>query len=559
MENEIVKLLSEHIPNLDEEKCKEMIERPKYLSLGDFSFPCFSLAKLYRKDPKLIAEEISNDINKNLDLEIFEKVEFKNGYVNFHLNKINLSNKSIKSIIENKYNYGNMDFGKEKVITMDISSPNIAKPFSMGHLRSTVIGMSMSKIAEKTGFNVVKINHLGDWGTQFGKLIVAYRLWGDKQKLHENPITHLFQLYTKFHELAENDEQLDDMARDEFKNMENGETTALNLWKEFKDYSLESFNNIYNRLKVSFDSYNGEAFYNDKMERVIEELNAKGLLQEEQGAMVVKLENMPPALIKKKNGSTLYLTRDLATAIYRKEEYNFYESYYFVGQEQTLHFNQLKAVLELMGYKWANDIYHLPFGMILKDGKKMSTRKGKVVLLEDVLNEAQKKALENIESRNFDLENKHHVSEQVAVGGVIFHDLKNFRNNNVEFDLNEMLKPEGNTSLYIQYSYARACSILKKANISSTQISHLDDESWQIISLLKDFQHYIYTAFENKDPSVIAKYSLNLAKSFNHFYSKVNILRDEDLKNDRLLITLAFSIVIKEALRLLCVEAPEKL
>lgn len=559
MENEIIELLSEYIPNLDKETCKSMIERPKHLSLGDFAFPCFSLAKVYRKDPKIIAEEIVNDINKHLDSETFEKVEFKNGYINFYLNKINLSSRVIKDIIDNNRNYGNMDFGKSQVITMDISSPNIAKPFSMGHLRSTVIGMSMSKIAEKVGFNVVKINHLGDWGTQFGKLIVAYRLWGDKQKLHENPIMHLFKLYTKFHELAEKDNQLDEMAREEFKRMEDGEENAINLWKEFKNYSLESFNDIYNRLKISFDSYNGEAFYNDKMGRVIQELKDKDLLVEEQGAMVVKLENMPPALIQKKNGSTLYLTRDLATAIYRKEEYNFYQSYYFVGQEQTLHFNQLIAVLKLMGYTWANDIYHLSFGMILKDGKKMSTRKGKVVLLEDVLNEAQKKALKNIESRNFDLENKQQVSEQVGVGGVIFHDLKNFRNNNVEFDLNEMLKPEGNTSLYIQYSYARACSILRKSNISSTQINHLDDETWQIVSLLKDFQHYVYTAFDKKDPSIIAKYSLDLAKSFNYFYSKVNILKDETLKNDRLLITLAFSIVIKESLRLLCIEAPEKL
>ncbi|MDK1672851.1 arginine--tRNA ligase [Staphylococcus saprophyticus] len=551
MKSFIIDSLYEVDLGLSKSEINSLIEVPKYLHMGEYSFPCFKLAKQYRKNPSLIANEITTELKSIIDNRNIYKVESKSGYVNFYLNRDNYSKEVLKNVLDRKEDYGSSYFGKGKTITMDISSPNIAKPFSMGHLRSTVIGSSMYNIAKKCGFKVYRINHIGDWGTQFGKLIVAYNKWGNKNELKENPIEHLFNLYTYFHQMAEEDESLNEEGREAFKRLENGEQSYLYLWKLFKDYSIQSFEKIYNRLGVNFDSYDGESFYNDKMEAVVDELEDKLLLETSEGAEIVKLENLPPALIKKSNGSTLYLTRDLATAIYRKKHYNFDESYYFVGNEQSLHFEQLKIVLEKMGYNWHDKIKHIPFGMILNDGKKMSTRKGRVVFLEDVLDEAKQVAINNIKIRNSNLEYVNDIAEKIAISGVIFHDLKHFRNNNINFDINEMLKNEGATAMYIHYSYARANSILDSHDLNQIYPDYIDEEAWPIINIIKDLDIYIKESFDKKDPSIIAKVSLDLAAEFNKFYSKVNIKNDRKYLQDRLLLLKAYCIVIKELLNLL--------
>ncbi len=444
---------------------------------------------------------------------------------------------------------------------MDISSPNIAKPFSMGHLRSTVIGNAMALIMEKLNYQPVKINHLGDWGTQFGKLIVAYQKWGDKDAVIADPIPELFKLYVKFHEAAEHDEKLNEEGRHAFLMLEQNNQAYIQLWQWFREVSLNSFNQLYQRLNITFDSYNGEAFYNDKMENVVELLKKKHLLVLDQGAEVVKLSDMPPALIMKNNGSTLYITRDLATAIYRKETYDFSYSYYFVGNEQSLHFKQLIEVLKLMGYHWANHMEHISFGMILKDGKKMSTRKGKVIFLEDVLNEAVALAKSNIKEKSTKLKNIDEVSEQVGIGAVIFNDLKHDHQNDIEFNLEEMLKPEGNTCLYLQYTNARIHAIIRKANVESEKlkIKNLDKEAWDIVKTLDLFDEVLISAMERKSPAELAKYLLQLARRFNTYYAKVRILVDQEMLNDRIGILLSVSTVIEEGLRLLGIKSPREL
>jgi arginyl-tRNA synthetase len=438
------------------------VEKPKNQAHGDLAFPCFTLAKVKRKSPTIIAQELSEKIQS----PVFEKVDVIGAYINIFLNKKIVSEKVVSGIILQKEKYGAVDLGEGGNITIDMSSPNIAKPFSMGHLRSTVIGNSLSFIVEKCGYKPININHIGDWGTQFGKLITAYKLWGDVDKVKQNPIKELLVLYVLFHDMAEIDPSLLQQGRNWFKKLEDGDEEALSLWLWFRDESLKEFSRIYELMNVHFDSYAGEAFYNDKMDRVVQLLEGQHLLVESEQAQVVELveEELPPCLIKKSDGATLYATRDLAAAIYRQENYHFVKSLYVVGHEQSLHFKQLIAVLEKMGYDWAKEMVHVPFGMMLKDGRKMSTRKGRVVLLEEVLNESILLARKSIEAKNPDLPNRDEVAKQVGVGAVIFHDLKNFRMNDIEFSLEEMLRFEGETGPYVQYTYARACSILRKGN-----------------------------------------------------------------------------------------------
>ncbi|WP_404406231.1 arginine--tRNA ligase [Jeotgalibacillus malaysiensis] len=544
---------------LDQEKILQLIEKPKYDDMGDYAFPCFELAKVFRKAPN----QIAGNLAQRLELpSLFKKVEAVGGYVNVFLDQAEVSASVVAEVIQSKAGYGMLNHGNREVITIDFSSPNIAKPFSMGHLRSTVIGHSLARIAEKNGFDVVRINHLGDWGTQFGKLIAAYKLWGNEEKIRENPIKELLTLYVKFHDEAEHDESLIDEGRLWFKRLEDGDQKARDLWKWFREESLKEFNSIYELLGVTFDSTQGEAFYNDKMERVVKLLEEKQLLEESDGALVVETaEGMPPCLIKKKDGTTLYATRDLAAAIYRHETYGSSRSLYVVGNEQTLHFKQLFDVLGKVGYEWSRGLKHVPFGMMLKDGKKMSTRKGKVVLLEEVLKEAVELARQNIADKNPSLAEKERVAYQVGTGAVMFHDLKNHRLNDVEFSLDAMLKFEGETGPYVQYTHARASSILRKADYqeSTEPLVFENDQVWRVVKSLMDFPEAVKRSFDGNDPSQVAKYVLDLAKSFNQYYGNVRILDAAEGRQEKLALVHAVQVVLKEGLYLLGVEAPEEM
>ncbi|WP_077616374.1 arginine--tRNA ligase [Caenibacillus caldisaponilyticus] len=544
--------------DLSIEEILQLIEKPKIEAHGDLAFPCFQLAKTYRKAPQLIAQEAA----ERLADAAFEKIEANGPYINAFINRKEAYQTVLNEVLEKREAFGAHDFGKGKTIVYDLSSPNIAKPFSMGHLRSTVIGNAIANISEKCGYDTVRINYIGDWGTQFGKLIAAYKKWGDEAAVRKEPIRTLFKLYTRFHEEAEKDPALNDEGRLWFKKLESGDAEARELWQWFRDVSIEAFNEIYDLLNVSFDSMNGEAFYNDKMDAVVRELEEKGLLTESDGALVVRLDedDLPPCLIKKKDGATLYATRDLASALYRKRTYDFDEALYVVGHEQSLHFTQIKKVLKKMGYDWADHIEHVPFGMILQGGKKMSTRKGKVVLLEEVLREIIALAEKNILEKNPSLPNKEEVAKQVGVGAVIYHDLKHYRMNDVEFSFDDMLRFEGNTGPYLQYTHARAHSILRKAGRTVSEVNGglEDDGSWAVVSAIAAFPDDVKNAFIDRDPSQIAKSIFRIAQSFNQYYAHERILDSDDV-DLKLALVEAVTIVIKEGLRLLGIEAPKEM
>ncbi|WP_161878867.1 arginine--tRNA ligase [Alkalibacterium sp. MB6] len=550
--------MNEH---LELNEIKHLLEKPKHTDYGDVAFPTFQLAKLFRQNPAQIAQDLASKINS----PIIKSSQVVGPYINFFLNKETVSNDILKQVIEQKENYGNQTFGNKGQVPIDMSSPNIAKPMSMGHLRSTVIGNALSNILTKVGFTPIRINHLGDWGTQFGKLMTAYKKWGSEEDVKAEPIKELLRLYVIFHEKAEEDESLEDEGRLWFRKLENGDEEAVALWKWFRDESLKEFEKVYKRLDIEFDSYNGEAFYNDKMDRVVDLLNQHNLLTVDQGAHIVNLDkyDLNPALIKKSDGATLYMTRDLAAALFRKETYDFSQSLYVVGQEQSNHFKQLKAVLKELNFDWAEDIHHIPFGLITKDGKKLSTRKGKVVLLEEVLDEATQQALDQIEAKNPNLPNKERVSEQVGVGAVVFHDLRNDRLNNFDFTIEEVVQFEGETGPYVQYTRARAMSILRKAGVSSFDASGTyalsDDYSWEVIKLLQEYPNTIKRAYDNFEPSIIAKHSLHLASTFNKFYANVRVLDEHEEKDARLALVYAVTEVLKEDLRILGVQAPDEM
>ncbi|RSI44266.1 arginine--tRNA ligase [Streptococcus cristatus] len=552
--------LAKVIDSLDQSAISNLLEQPKSSDLGDIAFPAFSLAKVERKAPQAIAA----DIAEKIDPSHFEKVVATGPYVNFFLNKAKISDQVIKEVIKEGADYGQQNEGQGENITIDLSSPNIAKPFSVGHLRSTVIGDALSNIFRKMGYNTIKINHLGDWGKQFGLLMVAYKKWGNKEAVEANPIDELLQLYVRINAEIENDPALDDEGRLWFKKLEDGDPEATELWQWFRDESLVEFNRIYELLGVEFDSLNGEAFYNDKMDEAVKILEDKSLLKESKGASIVDLDdvNLPPAMIKKSDGATLYITRDIATAMYRARTYNFVKNVYVVGQEQSNHFRQLKAVLKKMGFDWSDDMIHVDFGLVTKNRQKLSTRKGNIILLEPTLQEAISRAKAQIEEKNPNLENKEAVAHAVGVGAVKFYDLKTDRRNGYDFDLEAMVSFEGETGPYVQYAYARIQSILRKADFKPSLDANYnlnDAESWEIIKLIQDFARVVKRASDNFEPSLIAKYAISLAQAFNKYYAHTRILDETPKRDSRLALSYTTAVVLKEALRMLGVEAPEKM
>ena len=542
------------------EQVTQFLENPKSASHGDVAFPAFGLAKAYRKAPQQIAQELAEKI----DGSHFEKIQVVGPYLNFFMDKGVVTQAILAKVIQEKNHYGDQSIGNNQNVPIDMSSPNIAKPISMGHLRSTVIGNSIAFILEKIGYQPIRINHLGDWGTQFGKLIVAYKKWGSEEAVKAQPINELLRLYVGFHEEAEKDATLEYEARGWFKKLEDGDEEALHLWQWFRDESMKEFNKIYDMLEVSFDSLNGEAFYNDKMDEIVEMLEEKHLLATDQGADIVDLSSydLNPALIRKSDGATLYITRDMAAALYRKRTYNFAKSLYVVGNEQSYHFKQLKAVLKQMNFEWSDDMHHIPFGLITKDGKKLSTRKGKIVLLEEVLNEAIALAHAQISEKNPTLENKDEVARQVGVGAVVFHDLKNDRLNSFDFTLEEVVRFEGETGPYVQYAHARAMSILEKAafEVDEKAAYQLNDEaSWEVMKYIQSYPDVVMQAAEKYEPSIIAKHAIKLAQAFNKYYANTKILVEDSERDARLALVYAVTVLLKEDLRLLGLHTPNKM
>lgn len=554
---QIAKTVGEHL-SVDE--IVSMIEVPKYANQGDLAFPAFTLAKVLRKAPQAIATEIVEAVS---DKHI-ARAEAMGPYANFFLERSAFADEVLKEVLELGEHYGDWDYGQGRKVVIDMSSPNIAKPMSMGHLRSTVIGNAIANLEKKVGYEPIRINHLGDWGTQFGKLIEAYKLWGSEELVKADPIAELIKLYVRFHEEAELDPTLDDKGRAWFKKLEDGDPEAVRLWEWFRSESLKEFNRVYDLLGVTFDSYNGEAFYNDKMDVVVDMLEEANLLKVDNGATIVDLEkyDLPPALIKKSDGATLYMTRDLAAANYRKNTYDFAKCIYVVGMEQSNHFKQLKAVLKELNLPWSEDIVHIPFGLITLNGKKLSTRKGKIILLEGVLKEATELALKQIEAKNPSLENKEAVAHAVGVGAVIFHDLKNDRTNNFDFALEEVVQFEGETGPYVQYTHARAMSILRKANHTvDTQaaFSLTDDDAWEVLKLIENYPNVVRFAEEKCEPSAIAKYVINLAQAFNKYYAHTKVLVEDEAFNSRIALVQTTASILKQGLALLGVAAPDEM
>ncbi|MFC6201518.1 arginine--tRNA ligase [Lactiplantibacillus nangangensis] len=557
---QVAAALAPALPDLTLADILAKIEQPKTSKQGDLAFPTFTLAKTMHKAPQLIA----GDLVEKIDQAGFEKVVAMGPYVNFFLKKADFSADILNQIMTAGGHFGDAKLGNAGQVPIDMSSPNIAKPISMGHLRSTVIGNSLANILRKIDYKPVKINHLGDWGTQFGKLITAYKMWGSEAEVKADPINNLLKYYVRFHKEDVEHPEMDDEAREWFKKLENGDEEALALWKWFRSESLKAFKKIYQRLDIEFDSFKGEAFYNDKMDEIVDILESKNLLHESQGAEVVDLSkyDLNPALIKKSDGATLYITRDLAAALYRKRTYDFVQSLYVVGNEQTNHFKQLKAVLKEMGFDWSDEIHHIPFGLITSNGKKLSTRSGRVILLDKVLDDAVALAHQQIDQKNPDLADKDAVADAVGIGAVVFHDLKNERMNSFDFNLEEVVRFEGETGPYVQYAHARAESILRKAGspvLAADGQALSDPAAWDTLKLLSEFPATIVRASNEYEPSIIAKYAIHLAKAFNKYYGNTKILVEDDDLTARLALVKSVSIVLKEALRLLGVKAPDEM
>ena len=559
----IANCLKEKIEDLTLEEIVALIEVPPNKEMGDFAFPCFKLAKVFRKAPNMIAADLAENIEAN---GAISKVMPLGGYVNFFVNKSQLAKTVINDVLTKKEKYGHSDLGQEKAVVIDFSSPNIAKPFHIGHIRTTVIGNALYKIYDSQGYNVVRVNHLGDYGTQFGKLIVAFKLWGSKEAVEANPIPELLKLYVKFHEEAEQKPEMEDEARAWFTKLENGDEEAKALWQWFRDESLKEFARVYDLLDIEFDSYAGESFYSDKMDSVIETLKDKKLLVQSQGTNVVDLEeyNMPPALITKNDGSTLYMTRDLAAAIYRKNTYDFDKCIYVVGSQQSLHFQQLFKVLELMGYEWSKDLIHVPFGMVALEEGTMSTRKGRVVFLEDVLKQAAEKTKEIVLSKNPNAKNVEQIAKQVGVGAVVFQELSNSRIKDYTFSWSRTLSFEGETGPYVQYTHARCCAVLRKAEEEvTTDINYdllSDGDGAEVLKVIGSFNKSILAAMRKNEPHIITRFVLDLAQAFNKFYHDNPILvEDAELRKARLALVAATRQTIENALALLGMHAPERM
>ncbi len=556
-------VLGKIIPDLTEDEISIMIEVPPNPEMGDFAFPCFRLAKIFRKAPNLIAADIAESIDKG---DFINKIETAGAYLNFFLDKEYFAKTVLEEVLSKKENYGSSIMGEGKNVIVEFSSPNIAKPFHIGHIRTTVIGNSLYKIYKFLGFNTITINHLGDYGTQFGKLIVAFKNWGDEEEVKADPIPSLLKLYIKFHEEAEEKPELEDESREWFKKLENKDQEAIELWQWFREVSLEEFNRVYDMLDITFDSFAGESFYSDKMPEVVSRMEEKNILKKSEGADIVDLEafGMPPALIRKSDGSTLYITRDLAAAIYRKETYDFYKNIYVVGSQQILHFQQLKKILGLMDLEWEKDCIHVPFGMVSLEEGTMSTRKGRVVFLEDVLNKAVEQTKDIINEKNPDLENLEQVAKQVGIGAVVFQELSNSRIKDYTFTWDKVLSFEGETGPYVQYTHTRAASVLRRAEIDIDNNFKaellVDDISLDVLKEIQQFPDIVKDAQRKNEPSIITRQIIDIAQAFNRFYHEHSILvEDEELKKARVVVVAAVKQVLSTGLDLLGIQAPEKM
>ena len=562
----IAKNISE-VVNIDEKELESYIEIPKDTNNGDYAFPCFRLAKELKKAPPMIANEIKEKIQ--IDGTVIEKVEVVGGYLNFYIHQEQMVEEVLKEI-EMQEEYGKSQIGKGKTIVIDYSAPNIAKPFHIGHLRSTVIGGALYNIYQYLGYHTIGVNHLGDYGTQFGKLIEGYKLWGEEYNIEEEPINELTKIYIRINQVCKENEKVLEQCRMNFKLLEDGDSYCTEIWEKFRALSLKEFQKVYDLLGSHFDSWNGEAFYSDKMPEVIEILEKTGKLIESQGAKIIDLEDKginTPCIIQKSNGSTTYATRDLAAILYRARTYDFDKALYVVSYEQTLHFKQVFEVARLLGIdeKYTNGLKHVPFGMVSLPTGKMSTREGNIVKLEELLNESIARAKEIIEEKNPELEDKDEVAKKVGVGAVIFNDLSNSRIKDEVFDWNQILNFQGETGPYVQYTYVRTKSVLEKAGYMPTigEVKFdklLDESSKNIIKLIYNFENILIQVTEKEEPSILSRYLIDLAKAFSNFYNDNKILvEDKDIQNARVYLTYAVGKVLKTGAKLLGIEMPNKM
>jgi arginine--tRNA ligase len=567
---EIAEIIAKNLDGLTEDEIKSMIEIPQDQSMGDYAFPCFRLAKTMRKAPNLIAAELAEKLQGE---KLFSEVSPVNAYVNMFVSREEMMKSTVSEVLEEKEKFGRSDIGGNKKVIVEFSSPNIAKPFHIGHIRSTVIGNSLSKIYDALGYDVFKINHLGDYGTQFGKMICAYRRWGNREDVINSPIKTLLGYYTKFHVEVEEHPELEGEARAIFTKLEQGSKEEVELWQWFREESLKEFQRVYDMLGIEFDSYNGESFYSDKMPRFEKELSDKGLLHESNGAQAVDLEEykLGTALIKKSDGSSLYITRDIAAAVYRKENYDFYKNIYVVATQQNLHFQQLFKILELMGYDWANQCVHVPFGMVRLEEGTMSTRHGRVVFLEDVLNGAIEKTREIIEEKNPNIENLEEITSQVGIGAVVFNELSNNRIKDYTFKWDQILNFDGETGPYVQYTHARCASLLRKAgedivakaqdpkNVDFALLAK-SDSAYELTKLIYAFPGVVEQAGEKYEPSIITRHIIDIAQCFNKFYHDEHIIVDDEVeKTSKIALVIATKRVIATGIGLLGMKAPERM
>lgn len=564
----IADLLAAIVTDLSIDELKNMIEVPTDNKLGDYAFPCFRLAKVMRKAPQMIAKDIAEKLQQDAT---FSSVEQVNAYVNMFISRDAFVKNALEEVLKKGEDYGRSSQGEGKTVIVEYSSPNIAKPFHIGHIRSTVIGNAIYKIYDFLGYDTVRINHLGDYGTQFGKMICAYRRWGNKEDVIKEPIKTLLSYYTKFHVEAEKDPSLDQEARDIFTKLEKGAPEETELWQWFRDESLKEFTRVYNMLGIEFDSYAGESFYSDKMPRFVQELKDANLLEESEGAQIVNLEkyDMSPALITKSDGSTLYITRDIAAAVYRKEHYNFHKNLYVVASQQNLHFQQWIQIVELLGYDWARDCVHIPFGLVSLEDGTMSTREGRVVFLEDVLNRAVDQTREIIKEKNVNTDNIDETAKMVGIGAVMFQELSNNRIKDYVFSWDKVLNFEGETGPYVQYTHARAASVLrkagdeivKKAAEGSIDLNYLTkDSSYELVKLLYAFPNAVAEAGDKYEPSIVTRHIVDIAQAFNRFYHDEHVLVDDEAeKTAKVALVLAAKTTIKNGLGLLGIKAPEKM
>ena len=558
----IAKKLENEDINLSYEEIYNLIEIPPQDDMGDYSFPCFTLAKVLRKSPVQIASGLA----ENLEIEEFERIENINAYLNFYVDRDLYQNSVLNEILDQKEDYGKSDEGNGKNIVIDFSSVNIAKPFHIGHIRSTVQGDAIRNIHEFLGYNVIATNYLGDYGTQFGTMIAAYKLWGNEKAINADPINELLKLYVRYNSQASEDPEMKDAARSEFKNLEDGDPEATKLWQWFKDISLREFERVYGLLGIHFDDYNGESYNSQFIPQTLELLKEKDLLVESDGAQIIDLSpyDLTPAIIIKSNGSSSYITRDIGTAINRKREYDFKENLYVVATQQNLHYQQLRKILELMGYEWWDDNKHIAFGMVSLKDQTMSTRKGQVVFLEDVLNKAIDKTKSIMEERGADIEDIDETAKIVGIGAVKFQELYNNRIKDYVFDWDEVLNFDGETGPYVQYTYARAKSVLRKAEVESfdeVEFTNLKTyEEFALVKTLAEFGNVVAKACEKYEPSLVTRHLTDIAKAFNKFYNSSQIMVDDkELRKERLALTYATSIILKSSLGLLGIKTVEKM